>query len=538
MKRIKLTPNTKLRLAEAGLLLLAAGFLFLPFGGSKKPAPKSDYDSFYAMNRTSSLSADELEPYRYTVEVPEIEKADAGWSIEAESAEIPGGALVLRAKPGFSGLGYVCNLPNNTESALEIPVTVPYSQHYAVTVCVSADKPADGALRIDGERIAPLQVEGSSDFIRVTFYGLFLTNGEHTVAIDTGKGRLDIDYIELSNDTSVYDVDFRIEEDTCNPNASAETKKLYRFLRDHWGSEILTGQYVSDASNPELEAIYKITGQLPAIRFSELGTDHDLRQIENATDWSVYMHGIVGLVWNWGAPDTGSVYANETQFDLGDALRFVDVNALAAMPYEDAEKAADELQIPHGAADLLRDIDRVAESLRKLANMDIPVLWRPLHEAGGGWYWWGASGEHMYQQLWRLVYQRLTNYHGLNNLIWIWNGQSTSYLVSPATYDIASVDVYLPPDHAYGSRCEQFLSLARITGGRKLLALSECSALPDLRMMNVDRSVWSFFGLWYGEYLLSPDGTFSDQYYSSNDLYNLYNSGQALSLNDFLSLYQ
>ncbi len=100
------------------------------------------------------------------------------------------------------------------------------------------------------------------------------------------------------------------------------------------------------------------------------------------------------------------------------------------------------------------------------------------------------------------------------------------------------MDVYLPADHTFGSRYEQFLSLARITNGRKMLALSECSALPDLKMMAVDSAVWSFFGLWYGEYIMKPDGSFSDAYYSSNDLYNLYNSKLALSLNDFLSLYQ
>ena len=71
-----------------------------------------------------------------------------------------------------------------------------------------------------------------------------------------------------------------------------------------------------------------------------------------------------------------------------------------------------------------------------------------------------------------------------------------------------------------------------------MLALSECSALPDPEMMQVDASVWSFFGLWYGDYLMKPDGTLNDAVYTSNDLYNLYNSELALSLNDFLSLYQ
>ena len=185
---------------------------------------------------------------------------------------------------------------------------------------------------------------------------------------------------------------------------------------------------------------------------------------------------------------------------------------------------------------LLTDIDSIAVSLKKLDNMNIPVLWRPLHEAGGGWYWWGADGREAYQKLWSLLWHRLTDYHRLNNLIWVWNGQSAAYLVPEQSYDIASLDVYLQPRMQFGSRYEQFISLARITNSRKLLALSECSTLPDPEMMKLDESVWSFFGLWYGDYLMNPDGSFNDSNYSSSDLYNLYNSELALSLNDFLSL--
>ena len=119
----------------------------------------------------------------------------------------------------------------------------------------------------------------------------------------------------------------------------------------------------------------------------------------------------------------------------------------------------------------------------------------------------------------------------------MWNGQSDSFLVPEDTYDIASVDVYLETKMEYGSRYEQYQSLARITDGRKLLALSECSSIPNQEMMQLDNSLWSFFGLWYGEYLMNPDGTFADTYYSSSDLYNLYNSELALSLNDFVALY-
>jgi mannan endo-1,4-beta-mannosidase len=269
-----------------------------------------------------------------------------------------------------------------------------------------------------------------------------------------------------------------------------------------------------------------------------LGMGNDRTAVDSAIDWNVYMHGIVGLMWQWNAPGTDSVYAEDSDFNLDRAFRHKDVRKLAALSAEDAATAAEKGTIAPEMLMLLTDIDAMADILRPLQNMDIPVLWRPLHEAGGGWYWWGADGFMAYQKLWELLYYRMTEYHHLDNLIWLWNGQSAAYLVPENTYDIATVDIYLQPQMQYGSRYEQFLSLKKITGGRKLLALSECSALPDLEMMQLDHSVWSFFGLWYGEYLMNPDGTFRDVYYSSNDLYNLYNSEQALTLNDFRALYQ
>ena len=59
--------------------------------------------------------------------------------------------------------------------------------------------------------------------------------------------------------------------------------------------------------------------------------------------------------------------------------------------------------------------------------------------------------------------------------------------------------------------------------------------MNDPEMIRIDSAVWSFFGLWYGEYLPSPDAQDGSANYSSNDLYNLYNCEFALSLNDFLS---
>lgn len=78
---------------------------------------------------------------------------------------------------------------------------------------------------------------------------------------------------------------------------------------------------------------------------------------------------------------------------------------------------------------LIRDIDAIAVELKKLQAANVPVLWRPLHEAEGGWFWWGAKGPEPCKKLYKIVYDRITNYHGINNLIWICTSTVHVYLL-------------------------------------------------------------------------------------------------------------
>lgn len=518
--------------------IVSACFLFLPL-----PQKQKEQAGFYryfsgSASDASDVPVDMLGDDRYQPDLPEITQCRYYHKTEAETLELPKGVSVMKERSGYSGKGYVGTLPAETESALVFPIHVPQTQHYEITVCAAAEQSGRFALRVNGELLTQFSMNRDERFTRVTFYGIFLEEGDSEIAIDTADSELEVDYLECADDSSVYDADFSLDETLCDPDASAEAQRLYAFMCENWETSVLTGQYAATPRDREINLIYQMTGQLPAIRFSALGGGDDREQIEAAIDWNVYTHGIVGLMWQWNAPDSESVYTDETDFNLYAALRHKDPQKVAMLTPEEAERAVAAGALSEEAFALLRDIDEIAETLRPLTNMDIPVLWRPLHEAGGGWYWWGGAGKNAYIKLWELLYYRMTEYHRLHNLIWVWNGQSAGYLVPETLYDIASVDIYLQPQMEYGSRYEQFLSLKNITGGKKLLAISECSALPDPDMMVLDRAVWSFFGLWYGDYLMNPDGTFNDSNYSSNDLYNLYNSEQALTLNDFLSLYQ
>jgi hypothetical protein len=70
---------------------------------------------------------------------------------------------------------------------------------------------------------------------------------------------------------------------------------------------------------------------------------------------------------------------------------------------------------------LQNDVDAIAEPLKQFKDANIPVIWRPLHEfTQYPWFWWSANAD-LFKSLWNMMYDRLTNHHGLNNLIWCWN---------------------------------------------------------------------------------------------------------------------
>jgi len=80
--------------------------------------------------------------------------------------------------------------------------------------------------------------------------------------------------------------------------------------------------------------------------------------------------------------------------------------------------------------------------LKRLQDAGVPILFRPLHEAEGAWFWWGAKGPEATKELWLLLHDRLTNHHKLNNLIWVWNSLLPAWYVGDDTVDILSADVY------------------------------------------------------------------------------------------------
>ncbi len=74
-------------------------------------------------------------------------------------------------------------------------------------------------------------------------------------------------------------------------------------------------------------------------------------------------------------------------------------------------------------------LDHVAQGLSELQDAGVVVLWRPLHEMNGGWFWWGARQEDNgrwvsrdeFVALWRHMHEYFTQQKQLDNLLWVYS---------------------------------------------------------------------------------------------------------------------
>lgn len=72
-----------------------------------------------------------------------------------------------------------------------------------------------------------------------------------------------------------------------------------------------------------------------------------------------------------------------------------------------------------------RKLDRIALALDELQQAGVVVLWRPLQEMNGDWFWWGISSApkdpQPYIDLWIDMYCYFTLEKKLNNLLWVYS---------------------------------------------------------------------------------------------------------------------
>jgi mannan endo-1,4-beta-mannosidase len=408
--------------------------------------------------------------------------------IEAETGSLSG-VEIAKSVAGFSGTGYVTGFDAATDQLiLTFEATAGLYELAIGYSSPSGDKGVD--FQINDEK-------ASSTLRQNTGFGLAKTGtfqlreGRNTVTIFRGWGYFSIDYLKLAPATVALPV--KPSKTLVDSRATASAKALFSYLVDQYGSKVLSGQ------QDDVEYILEKTGKEPAIGAFDL-IDYSPSRVQNGATpqrsseaciaWAKKGEGrgIVSLLWHWNAPTDlidqapdnlwwSGFYTRATTFDLAATL---------------ADKQGEGYQL------LLRDIDAIALQLKKFQAADIPVLWRPLHEASGGWFWWGAKGAGPFKELWQLLYDRLTNHHQLHNLIWVYTGTDS---VNPDWYpgdlyvDVVGLDVYADQTATLSGN---WANVQVPFSGKKLVALSETGNLPNPDKIRNFGLWWSWFAVWTG----------------------------------------
>ncbi|PID31353.1 hypothetical protein CR983_01560 [Candidatus Saccharibacteria bacterium] len=324
-----------------------------------------------------------------------------------------------------------------------------------------------------------------------------------------------------------------------DPLATTQTRHLYQYICSMREQQrILTGQQVSYTNEPitdeqNMQWLHTNTGRLPAIGGFDLMKYSPSREqngdtgadVDRALAWASTnpftgtplasaqgtRGGIVAFCWHWNPPygDPNAnwwdwVYANYTTFRPASAM--LDTS-------------------PGGGLDLLyRDIDHIAVQLRRLDQAGLSVIWRPMHEANNpAIFWWGADGAAAYKRLWRLVHDRIVNYHNLHNLIWTYAanywppGSYADTYPGDAYVDLIGLDSYDTDNYPTNASYAEIAATSK-----KPPVISETGYMPDPATLYQPGSEydWRYFVTW-GESVGSANylgGTITSSY--ANAVYN------------------
>ncbi|MFP4016166.1 MAG: glycosyl hydrolase [Halanaerobiales bacterium] len=285
-----------------------------------------------------------------------------------------------------------------------------------------------------------------------------------------------------------YDVDWYgleyIRAEPANPDASPEARAVLNYIHTIYGEKMLTGQMESGSwdggPDSEMNYILENTGKLPAIRGLDFIHENDNPNvIKRAIEWWE-KGGIPTIMWHWGAPTVGEGYeASKGRIDIESALT----------PGTD-ENAA-----------MMADLDRIAAYLEELKEARVPIVWRPLHEVNGHWFWWSKGGPEKAIELWQFMFDYYTDEWELDNLIWAYCYADTpeeEWYPGDQYVDLAGPDTY---NKGYVPPQMMFTFTEDIVGHEMPIIYHECGPMPDPEKNFEKGMTWAWFMNWHTSWL-------------------------------------
>jgi mannan endo-1,4-beta-mannosidase len=335
-------------------------------------------------------------------------------------------------------------------------------------------------------------------------------------------------------------------------NLSPNAKRLMSYINDQYGNHIISGQMDTAWTNNSImdmtARVFYDTGKYPALKgfdFLDLPNNwgnYGRDQIDEAVEWwesknRMYgvtpaekllpdkpdVHGIIAFCWHWRVGANREFYTDRTDFRI---------------PWKEGKLDTESTAFKNT---IISDLDKVAALLQVLKDQDIPVLWRPFHEASGGWFWWGASGAQPCIAMWEYMFDYYTRVKKLDNLIWVWNGQNKDWYPNPDTVHIVGFDVYTSKWN-YSSQYAMFRqTLEMVSNQDRIVAMTENGEIPDPDLCLRDNAMWSWFMTWNdngtAEGQTTSGNFWTGEYHNTNEHKNhVYNHELVITLDELPDL--
>ncbi|WP_162551090.1 glycosyl hydrolase [Paenibacillus tepidiphilus] len=273
-----------------------------------------------------------------------------------------------------------------------------------------------------------------------------------------------------------------------NPDASPEAAALLDRLYATVGHAVYTGQHnYYEAPSEWYDTAAELTGYYPAIWGSDFAyyIGGDLAELRQGMIDEAIAQGqagsIVTLTYHQIRPTDPATSGWESVTGDVTPAQMADIVTPGTALYEIWAAQMDE----------------VAGYLAQLRDAGIPVLWRPYHEMNAEFFWWGARPD-LFRQLWHNMYERFTQVHGLNNLLWVWSPNAESswaydsqpYYPGHNEVDVLAMDIY-----NNDFRDSYYAKLNKLSGGR-IIAVGENGELPDMEMLREKQPRYAYFMTW------------------------------------------
>ena len=298
--------------------------------------------------------------------------------------------------------------------------------------------------------------------------------------------------------TCKQDVVFSPNELPVVVNASPELVKIFDFLKEQYGKKSLSSVIANVSWNlNEAEWVKQHTGMYPAIAtvdYNHLNYSPanwiDYNETGFLEDWWA-ANGLVSAGWHWVVPQSEAVKDDPSKYTY--------------KPHETTFSAANAFVDGTWESDLVKaDLEEMADYLLLLQAKNIPVIWRPLHEAAGNiyeynngtaWFWWGAKGAAHYKALWIHMFEYFES-RGLNNLLWVWTTQTKDgpFYPGDAYVDMVGRDIY--NNDSETDIAAQFAAIQE-SYPNKMVTLSEFGNVATFSKQWDAGAKWSYFMPWY-----------------------------------------